>query len=1304
MTIHEIKRSEITETPLLLFECELPTGAVERWSTHEIQLGDRSFDGRVLRHNVFDLRSASEDGIDALSKVSLTLANADSYFSQVERAAGWKGSRLTVRFVFLNALSGEAVSEEMVIFRGACNPPDEITESAIRLSFVSRMNLQRILLPEARIQRRCPWMFPSTEKQRHTALDGGNRGKYSPFYRCGYSAGLEGGAGNLSGGQPYTDCDYTRSSCVDRGMFDVDVANLTTRRFGGVEFVPSTIQVKTYGEKTGHASGAVENEGRYNDFIPLVYGFAWYRPPIVFARNDGNLTHLEVLLGMGPIEGVTKVVVNDIELPAGDLAEKPTATGWFNVANAGYRDGTFNLDFTDGAGNPMGDPYGSMAVLSVVVPNRISDGRSLPKVDVLIRGMKLPTYDDTGTFVGEIFTNNPAWVLLDLLRRSGWAQDEIDLGSFARTATYCSEPIETVDLHGNPRTVARFQCNLVVRKRRSAADVIRGVRNASALYLTYGPDGLLQLGTESSIAVQQAEKPECSNSVETLSGGWPAYEFGDASSPFSDIARKPSGEPTLRLFSRSTAETPNRYTVEFQDEFNEYQQDSLSLVDVADAVTAGQEISASLTALGMPNFSQAGRILRLQLDRAIRGNTYVEFETGVRGVGLRPGDLITITYLKEGLDRQLFRIVRMAPSLNYRSIVLTAQLHKDEWYVGGGGALGVIGGGRQPVVEAGLPRPLSGTSFDDEGFSQFDVEETPIETADGSYEVSVAVSFATPRSPAKNAPAIPLMSLAPRVSQGDGGLPGGRSYYYAISAVGEDGEESALSFVARATVPAGEDTNSVTLHDLSFAPGTASFNVYRGPNPTQLLRVARDQAIVPEWIDDGVEPELAAPPDANYHHANFYWRLELLPETSGSTHSNIGIGNENLRMLPNEYRGKLVRICKGKGRGQERLILSNTDTSLSLSTNWTVEPDSTSMFVVVEPSWNFAALSESSPVVFRVPNRERAVIHLSGRSANVHDRECSYELSPLTRWTIGGAAADNDVPPAPIFGLNSPGQGLCEITGVGFHDLTNTRSISAGSLTLHFWNELAPATAIALAQAVAEETTVLRLLEPRSFRIGGVLQIGTELVSIDEISHDQLELVVQRGALGTEAASHDGTSSVWPLERKAFVIPFVKGVFGTAASGSYSQVLTVPDIRIAAAELYVTNVKGNSQVGVACFSTLVDGGIRTLSGGQFSMQVDGPLAVQSNAVPQLSIEASHAVRDIFATVIDPSTGGPIEVRVTRDGEAYCTVTIPAGETLSDPVIDGLTLPPLAAGWKLGLDLIAVGSDRPGAGLTVTVRL
>src|SRR5688572_27217838 len=235
MTIHEVKSRQITETPVLLFDCELSNGSTERWSTHEIALGDRQYDGRVVKHNVFDIRSAAEDGIDALSKVSVTLANADSYFSQVERSIKWKGARLNVRFVFLNVASGEAASDEAVIFRGLCNPPDEITESSIRLTFLSRMSLQRVLLPDVRIQRRCPWMFPATAAQREMALGGGERGRYSPFYRCGYSAGAEGGVGNLNGGVPFTDCNYTKAACVERGMFDVDIASITTRRFGGVQ-------------------------------------------------------------------------------------------------------------------------------------------------------------------------------------------------------------------------------------------------------------------------------------------------------------------------------------------------------------------------------------------------------------------------------------------------------------------------------------------------------------------------------------------------------------------------------------------------------------------------------------------------------------------------------------------------------------------------------------------------------------------------------------------------------------------------------------------------------------------------------------------------------------------------------------------------------------------------------------------------------------------------------------------------------------------------------------------------------------
>ena len=125
------------------------------------------------------------------------------------------------------------------------------------------------------------------------------------------------------------------------------------------------------------------NEARYNDFVPMVYGTAWYQPPIVFARNDGNLTRMEVLLGMGEIEGVLKVLVNDIEMPAGVIGHQHDRHGLVQHSHAGYAARQLQPGFRGWQRQPAGDPYGSMAYLSVVVPNRINNGQRLPKVSVL---------------------------------------------------------------------------------------------------------------------------------------------------------------------------------------------------------------------------------------------------------------------------------------------------------------------------------------------------------------------------------------------------------------------------------------------------------------------------------------------------------------------------------------------------------------------------------------------------------------------------------------------------------------------------------------------------------------------------------------------------------------------------------------------------------------------------------------------------------------------------------------------------------------------------------------------------------
>lgn len=1303
-TIEQMKQLAVTQTPLLLFECTLPSGVVERWSTHRADVNGYTFAARVLRHNLFEFRAGSEEGVDTVSRVTLVLANADSHFSQIQRAQGWKGAKLRAFFSFYDLKQRCAASDSRVLFQGICNPPDEITESTMRLTFTSRMNLQRILLPQVRVQRRCPWIFPGTEAQRAEAVNGGVSGSHSPFFRCGYSADQPGGCGNLAPNGAYTSCDYTRGQCIERGMFEKDNAGRTTSRFGGIEFVPSSISVKTYGESGGHVSSAVENESKYNDFVPLVYGTAWYRPPVVFARNDGNLTRMEVLLGMGEIEGVLKVVVNGIELPAGADAHQATATGWYNLVTHGERCGGFNLDFTEN-GKPAGDPYGSMAMLAVVVPNRVSDGAPIPRIEVLLQGLRLATFSEDGESTAMVFSNNPAWVLLDLLRRSGWNADELDVRSFARTAAYCAEPIETSDLNGNTRSVPRFGCNVVLRRRRSAADVIRGVRNGAGLYLTYGSSGLLELHPESSFAIQHPELPAGSNSTEMLAGGWPVYEFGDGSSPFSDILRRDNGEPAVRVWCRSTAETPNRFTVEFQDEFNEYQQDSLSLVDLEDSMAAGQEVSASLAALGLPNFNQAGRVMRLALDRSIRGNTYIDFETGLRSIGIKPGDLITVSYAKEGLVRQPFRVIRVSPGANFQTAAMTAQWHDDQWYTGAGGTIGLVGGGRQPAMEIGVPRPLGGSRLGVNGEPEFEMAERYQERADGTWEVAVEVKFASPARISADAPGVPLISLAADVSGSGGTLHGGRSYYYAVTGVDAQGLESPLSFVVRAFAAAETDTNQVRLKGLSFSEGTAKFHVYRGSNPAQLFRIAEAETVADEFADTGLSALGAAPPDRNYHHANFYWRQELLPPAACTTHTPVSIGNDTLGMLAGEYRGKVVRITSGKGSGQERIISDNDRVVITVSKAWDVEPDETSEFAAAEAGWNFGSVTESSPVRFSVPNRQKSTIHVTGRSANVNDRECSPELSPLTRHTIGGAAEDPDVPLPPRFGLQSTGRGTVELTGIGFDDLECTSSITAASLTLHVWDELKGIPVQRLTNPIDAATDTVALTDAAAVHPGALLQVGSELVVAQSAGDDGVSYEVQRGAYGSTAASHDAGTPVFELERKVSVMPFVKGFFGDPASGSYGHLVTLPNARIGAAELFVTNARGNSQVTGISYAHLEGGGIRTLSGGQITLQVEGALSIQSEAVPPLASDTKRAVRDVFGTLGTPAAGGPVSVRVTAGGQPYCDLTFGPGNTVSD-VVDGCGLPILDPRSPLGLEIMSIpqgANTASGAGLTVTIR-
>jgi len=107
-TIFELKEQSVTDTPLLVFDCVLPNGATERWSTHKVTVGDATYQPRVMQHNIFEMQTASDQGVDGIPRISIVLANADSYFSELERANGFKGARLKVGFMFYDLWNNAA--------------------------------------------------------------------------------------------------------------------------------------------------------------------------------------------------------------------------------------------------------------------------------------------------------------------------------------------------------------------------------------------------------------------------------------------------------------------------------------------------------------------------------------------------------------------------------------------------------------------------------------------------------------------------------------------------------------------------------------------------------------------------------------------------------------------------------------------------------------------------------------------------------------------------------------------------------------------------------------------------------------------------------------------------------------------------------------------------------------------------------------------------------------------------------------------------------------------------------------------
>ncbi len=308
---------------------------------------------------------------------------------------------------------------------------------------------------------------------------------------------------------------------------------------------------------------------------------------------------------------------------------------------------------------------------------------------------------------------------------------------------------------------------------------------------------------------------------------------------------------------------------------------------------------------------------------------------------------------------------------------------------------------------------------------------------------------------------------------------------------------------------------------------------------------------------------------------------------------------------------------------------------------------------------------------------------------------------PASPVPVEPGLTDNAAPPEPGFGI-APQAGVLLIAGVGFQDLTNTKTISTLTFTVWHFDETAPVQTTSAAPTFASSST-LTAASLASFAAGDLALLDTEIVKLVSITGDTAQ--IERAQKGSTAADHTAGAKLIRLDKTIFVYNVPRNFFGTPESGTWEAREPFRSMAVCAVELYATNIHGNSPVKVNNYTdSLLDGRLRILSGEQVDLIVEGVIGIESDAVPPVYLRQATSIRDIYAYSKTAPQGGNINAVVKVAGVPLGTVVINDGQTFPANVIDGKDLPAIQPTQPITLDITAVGSAFPGERLVVTIRM
>ena len=430
---------------------------------------------------------------------------------------------------------------------------------------------------------------------------------------------------------------------------------------------------------------------------------------------------------------------------------------------------------------------------------------------------------------------NLAFAALDLMTWGNIALSQIDPASWYNAAAICRATVNYEAADGSTQTHAIYKASfgLSGQQRQTLAQVMMALRNSGNLMIApNSTTGLIQCFIKQTLADQQPSAIAGSNDASahasvhadgTSGNGYYAYAFDETNIE----------KGSFRITTTRAESTPNTVSFQFQDEYNGYQQDSLTEIDPgAYAYSGNQEVDVPVPINAVPNFDQGTRIANTQLAEALFGNPrndaggtlYFEFTLNHRVLHLasRLGYICSLRWQELGIGTSIYqpiRLLSLKPDTDGEHWQIKAAWHDDAWYTYAYGQ-NPAPFQRNPLLmpPARLPYPWRpGVAVWGSGDALWPSKQGFSIGADASaFPAQLVIGGALPvnSQPSTNSPLVPLQATTATT----GGTIAPGTYVIAFSTNGVIGPAS-NSVVA--SVPVGTSTNTITVSGIRWLSGAA---------------------------------------------------------------------------------------------------------------------------------------------------------------------------------------------------------------------------------------------------------------------------------------------------------------------------------------------------------------------------------------------------------------------------------------------------------------------------------------------------